>query len=98
MEKQTDRKFYRVVFKTEVLIDEESLFNDTPNWDLESIHYEITQGGCSGDTQIVESQEVSGPDMAKMLVKQGSDPEFFLLDEEGNEIDDEQHQDWVHLV
>jgi len=83
------RKFYRVVFQTEVLIDTESTFNDTPNWDLESVHYEITNGGCSGNIQIVESQEVSAPDMAQMLLKQGSDPEFFSIDEDGNDYDPE---------
>ena len=82
-----ERKFYRVVFQVEVLIDDEDIFDDVQNWNLESINYEITDGSCSGNFGIIQSQEVSGPEMVKLLQDQGSDPEFFSLDEDGNNID-----------
>lgn len=81
------RKFYRVVFQCEVLIDSEDVFNDVPNWDLSSIDYEITQGSCSGNFCIIESKEVSGSEMVKLLQNQGSDPGFFSLYEDGNDIE-----------
>jgi hypothetical protein len=32
--------------------------------------------------------KVDAKTMAKLLIKQGSDPEFFRLDEDGNDLED----------
>ena len=45
---------------------------------------EITDGGSSGGELTIEPQEVTAPEMARLLIEQGSDPEFFRLNEDGS--------------
>lgn len=75
-----DRKFYKTVFKVEVLSE------DTPTDDLElsEVAREIVYGGCSGVTSVESIVELTPKQMAEALIEQGSDPKFFTLDEEGN--------------
>ena len=54
---------------------------------LEELSREIESGDFSGQLETVSSEEVSGKKMAKLLLKQGSDTEFFMLDEDGNDIE-----------
>ena len=77
------RKFYKTTFTVEVL-------SELPLGDLglEDIQYEITEGHCSGVTTTSEVKELSGPEMAKELLAQGSDPEFFDLDADGKDFRD----------
>ena len=77
------RKFYRTLIEVEVLSEEAVDFGD-----LAAVHYAITDGDCSGQWGITKSEPVSGPKMAKLLKKQGSDPEFFQLDDHGEDVDD----------
>lgn len=77
------RKFYRTVVQVEVLSEEPYDFED-----LEQVRYDITEGHCSGQVTTLPTEEVDGPAMAKLLRGQGSDPEFFELDEQGNDVDD----------
>lgn len=77
------RKFYRNVFSVEVL-SEEPL---PDSMSLDAIHYEITNGDYSGRLLETVVEEVNSKRMAELLLAQGSDPEFFGLDAEGNEID-----------
>jgi hypothetical protein len=75
----TNRKFYRTVIQVEIL--SESPY--TEDYNLEAIAYDIGQGDCSGRvTDIVLNEEVDGPTMSKLLLAQGSDPGFFMLDDE----------------
>ena len=76
------RKFYRQVFEIEVLIEGEPL--QSPN--LEEIRYQITEGHCSGVVEETVCREVTSREMASLLWAQGSDPGFFMLDEDGNDI------------
>lgn len=76
------RKFYRTVFTVEVLSEE-----PLPDMSLDEIAYEITEGGSSGDLTRSKSETVDAKKMAKLLMKQGSDPEFFQIDEDGNDIE-----------
>jgi hypothetical protein len=78
----TNRKFYRVVYQVEVLSETPY---DTVN--LNDIACDIYDGPCGGNVKIVESQEVGGAVMAKLLQGQGSDPEFFGIDNDGNDVD-----------
>ena len=56
--------------------------------DMQTILYNTMEGGWSGkNTTEIQDQEVSAKKMAKLLIEQGSDPEFFGLDEDGNEIE-----------
>ena len=83
-EPKQPRKFYRSILTTEVLSEDTPIMSGTP---LEDIAYAITEGDCSGRTT-VKSTEVTPQQMAKFLIGQGSDPEFFMLDESGNEIEE----------
>jgi hypothetical protein len=71
------------VFQVEVL-SEEPYSGDS---DLETIAYDITDGHCSGEVSCVRVDELNGKQAAEALQKQRSDPEFFLLDENGNDIE-----------
>jgi hypothetical protein len=75
------KKFYRTVIEVEVLSEELDDFNT-----LEDVHYAITQGHCSGEWDVKSQGEVTPKRMAKLLLAQGSDPEFFGLDEKGKSI------------
>lgn len=77
------RKFYRYVFELEVLSEE---LLDPSGITLDDLSYETTQGHCSGMMTVKKTEEVSGKRMAKLLKKQGSDPEFFQLDDKGNDV------------
>ena len=76
------RKFYKTVLTVEVLSEEPFECND-----LGDVNYAITQGDCSGTMDCGTSKKISAGTMAKALLKQGSDPEFFGLDEEGNDLE-----------
>lgn len=78
------KKYYRTIIKLEVLSEDPYEFQD-----IESTAFDITQGECSGEVSLpVISQELSGKKMAKALQAQGSDPEFFGLDADGNQLKD----------
>jgi hypothetical protein len=57
---------------------------------LSGIVYAITEGDCSGDYNITKHKIIDGKKMAERLIMQGSDPEFFQLDEHGNDVEDEE--------
>jgi len=80
--KISGRKFYRRVITIEVLSEEE--VDETIS--LSQLEYAITDGDCSGNIKWGESQIVDGKKMAKLLIKQGSDPEFFMLNNKGEDI------------
>lgn len=76
----TERKFHRKVFQVEVLSEE-----PLGDVSLDQVHYLITDGPCSGDFKEVSSEVLDGKQAADALHKQGSEPGFFRLDDEGNE-------------
>lgn len=81
----SDKKYYRNVVEVEILSDE-PFHGNMGLTDLQTIHYYITEGDCSGDIQItVSDEEVSREKMAELLIKQRSDPEFLLGDENEDE-------------
>ena len=84
------RKFYRVVYTCEVLTDDKKIFDTMYNgfWRMDEVASEIESGDCSGNFYVKSAQEVTPKKMVKLLQDQGSDPEFFSLDEDGNDIDD----------
>lgn len=77
------RTFYRHVFSIEVLSEEE-----LGSMSLVDIEEAITTGHCSGQFLETAVTKVRPKTMAKLLLKQGSDPEFFQLDEQGNDLED----------
>ncbi len=83
----SSRKFYRTVITVEVL-------SDLPLPDglsLEAISNAIEQGDCSGRViTLLDNEPVDGFIMANLLQAQGSDPEFFGLTPEGEDIEREE--------
>lgn len=77
--------YYRTVIKVEVL-SESPLDADMVS--LDDISYFITFGNCSGLVTQESAEEVDAPTMARLLLAQGSDPEFFGLNEAGEEVQD----------
>jgi len=75
-------KYYKTIIKVEVL--SEGKYNPE---DLEQVHMDITDGDCSGKWDIESSTKLTSKQAAKALIAQGSAPEFFMLDEEGNRVD-----------
>jgi hypothetical protein len=54
-----------------------------PDLTLGEIYEETISGSFSGRELSRETTEPSPAEMAKLLIEQGSDPEFFDLDEHG---------------
>lgn len=79
----TDRKFHKTIITIEVLSEEP--YDQT---DLNEVAYDITEGHHSGVVKITSKEEMTGKQAADELKKQGSDTEFFMLDENGNDIED----------
>ena len=83
----TNRTFYRTLIHVEVLSENPVAFEH-----LSQVAEAIYDGDCSGkwehDDEIV-NQEVDGKIMAKLLLNQGSDPAFFQIDENGDDIEDD---------
>ena len=75
------RRFYRAVFQVVLLADE-----PIEDMDLESIDYNMTEGAMSGVLTREEMEEVSAKEMAKMLIDQGSDPDFLGLTKNGKDV------------
>ena len=78
------RTFYRAVFQVELLSEEP--IDQTMS--LGDIGYHMTEGHCSGVLTCEKHEEVDAVAMAKLLIKQRSDPDFFTLDADGNDVED----------
>jgi len=78
----TKRKFYKTTITVTVLSE-----NPYHADNLEEVAFSITEGDCSGEWD-QKSITINGKTAAKELKKQGSDPEFFNLDDKGNELYD----------
>ena len=70
------------MYKTTITL---TVLSEDPIIDPTDIAEEAGTGSYSMDSS-AESVKVDGPKMAKLLLGQGSDPEFFGLDEDGNRI------------
>lgn len=85
----SSRTFYRNRITVEVL-SEDPLSGDES---LSDIAYLIDEGPCSGKVETtIENEKVDGPRMAQLLRDQASEPEFFKLDNEGNDLDDNEEK------
>jgi hypothetical protein len=78
----TDRTFHRTIIQVEVL--SESPLGPA---DLDTLHYMITEGDCSGKLTTVLQGELNGKQAADALLNQASDPSFFNLTKDGHDID-----------
>jgi hypothetical protein len=83
------RIFYRNVIAIEVLSEEPLSGNES----LSDIAYLINEGPCSGKVETtIGNEQVDGRRMAQLLNAQESDTEFFGLDEEGRDVDDDEEE------
>ena len=80
----TKKTIYKTIIQVEVLSEEpihESM-------SLDQIEEECNTGSFSGiHTIIVSNKPIKGIAAVKEMRKQGSSPEFFQMDENGNDID-----------
>lgn len=83
----TTRKFYKSTIILEVLHEESNALNSVT--ELGEIAAMICEGDCSGSWTIKKHKVLNGKQVALALQEQGSDPEFFQLDEHGEDIDDD---------
>lgn len=74
------KQLHKTVITVEVLSEDAFDFND-----LSDINYHITEGDCSGKYFIAEQTIIEGKEAADAVMEQGSDPEFFGMDEDGND-------------
>jgi len=85
---ENTKKYYRTVYQVEILSEEK--FDNDGGMSLTDIDEAITNGDCSGRVTTIVSDEVkTGKEMVKLLKAQGSDPEFFQLDEDGNDLSED---------
>jgi hypothetical protein len=75
------RTFYRYVVQIEILSEEPLEFTS-----VHQIANACASDQCSGDWEIKEAEEIDSLTMVKKCWAQGTDPRFFGLDEEGNEV------------
>ena len=77
-----EHSFCRTVITVEVL-SEGPIPDDM---DLRDVMQEATDGGFSADVMSWDTEFVDGPAMARLLKAQGSDPAFFALGDEEDEM------------
>lgn len=85
------RKFYRTVLMVEVL--SEVPYNET---NLAQIATDLNEGEQVGKVSITSSnEEMTGKVCAVFLKEAGSEPGFFMLDNNGNDVfDEEDDAEW----
>ena len=76
------KKFYKTTFNVVVLSEE-----PIPWMPLSELHHVITDGDCCGNLIRVAEEELDGKQTVAALIEQGSGPEFFRLDDDGEEIE-----------
>lgn len=79
----TKRKFYK--YKIEVEVLSEAPLDHDMLCDLYAVSNFISTGDGSGKVSVVEDEELDGAQVAAALRAQGSDPEFFRVDDDGND-------------
>lgn len=84
------RRFFKTTFTVEVLSEDEPVSEDLS---LEEIERQYTSGNWSGRKICEGSEELSAQEAAYELMEQGSEPSFFRLTEDGEELDDESDED-----
>jgi hypothetical protein len=77
----TNRKFYKKTIVIEVLSEEPYSFGN-----VEELGWDMAGGNISGQIVKEIDVELDGKQVAHALLDQASDPEFFGVDAEGNDI------------
>lgn len=85
------RKFFKTTYQVTVLAEEANpgtwhLCEDEP--DLEALARMCVVGDCVGTMECVNQEVMDGKQAAKELRKAGSEPGFFMLDDEGHDTEE----------
>jgi hypothetical protein len=75
------QKFYKTLVTVEVLHEGPIEFDD-----LKELSNMINSGDCSGQFKVMAAEPLTPKQMAEECLKQQSDPEFFDLDENGEDL------------
>jgi hypothetical protein len=89
------KRFFRTEIRIEVLSEGKA---PDEGWEIHEIVREFQMGDFSGEWEIVEVREISGPECAERLRAQGSEPGFFGLDDDGNPLDENGEEDETSLA
>lgn len=79
----TTRKFYRRLVTLEFISETQH----PGAWDIESAIWDAKEGDGSMQELSDKTDEVDGKQAAEILISQGSDPSFFRLTEDGNDVE-----------
>jgi len=83
----SDRVFARYTFKFVVLVEGEI----PDDMSLGDIYRESVEGSYSGHWETDSLEYLTPAEMAEALIGQGSDPEFFRLNEKGDDLEDDDY-------
>lgn len=76
----SNRKFYKKTFKVTVLSENDYTFGD-----INALAYSITEGDNVGEIEEISSKELGAKQIVKELNNLGSQPEFFMLNDNGED-------------
>jgi hypothetical protein len=77
-----ERTFYKTTITIEVLSE-----YHIGGLSLVDVVHNMEHGDFSGQVKGEEVEELNGAEMAWHLIEQGSEPAFFQLDDDGNDLD-----------
>lgn len=97
-------KYWKTVVQIEILSEGDeppfagAIGDDMPS--LAVIEYQIEHGEWSGVVKVHKQEEVTPVEMAKLLLAEGSDPEFLGLKEDGSpaEEDDDEGETFLDEI
>lgn len=79
------KKIYKTRIVVEVLHEDEDRYEHVSH--LSSVAWDIEDGEFSGIWWPDSCVPLEGKDAVEEILNQGSDPEFFRMDDDGNEIE-----------
>jgi hypothetical protein len=80
------RKFFKTVITVTVLTEDGPV---SPEANLDTIARQIMEGDWSGEVDSDGGTELTAKEAAEALIAQGSDPEFFRINADGNMLDED---------
>ena len=84
MAKKIKRKFFKTIVEVQVLSEDFPIEFDN----LLELHHMTNSGEHSGVFNVKSTKRLNGLQAAKALISQGSDPEFFRINEKGENLDE----------
>ena len=81
-----ERKFYETIVSIKVLSE-----RPITHLSLRDIGWEVEEGDCVGSSLSCTEKELTPKEAVEALNALGSEPEFFQLDSNGNDLNDSDH-------